>query len=321
MGERWRRANRGVSGPAYLSDAEVLERARSCPKTGKRFVYFYDYGGNIPKGERSEADWYVCRRLAYWTGCNAEQIKRLFRASDLARGKYAEKGHHAEIYLAETVRDAIDQCSDVYDPAYGEGMKDKVRDAVVGHMDDLYSSDLGGNKRDVMLCLLETAYRCGMYRNGEVEFNDNQEEIAGQLGITQEYVSKIIRSILKEGTRLVRVSKGKKGKNSVYRLPAVSGSSSSRTYAGGSIMYVHSGVDITPPVPVRSRTLTPLGSTSRSVGALKTGPEIVAEFSEAEDHPLGCNCALCSVQPPSYVTYSQGVTDLGAYRRSRERVA
>ena len=78
--------------------------ARNNPKTGCQFRKLYDEGDNIPVGERSEADQALCAMLAYWCGDDPERIKRLFRGSKLAQGKYAEKGPHGEKYLDRTVR-------------------------------------------------------------------------------------------------------------------------------------------------------------------------------------------------------------------------
>jgi primase-polymerase (primpol)-like protein len=122
---------RPSSGGAALSDDEVRAKARGCRHTGARFAELHDNGSSVvPVGERSEADYYFCSRLAYWTGGDADQMKRLFRLSDLARGKYAEKGHHGEDYLDRTVRRAIRDCKRFYDPSEGERLKEEVRQIV-----------------------------------------------------------------------------------------------------------------------------------------------------------------------------------------------
>lgn len=54
-------------------------------------------------------------------------------------------------------------------------------------------------------------------------------------------------------------------------------------------------------------------------GLAKTGPEIVSEFADADDHALGCDCGLCTAQAPNYVTHPCDVTDLEEY--SRRKVA
>jgi primase-polymerase (primpol)-like protein len=79
-------------------DEALLEAARSCKKTGGRFRSLFDVGG-IPVGSRSEADIELCDMLAYWCDCDAERMKRLFRESALAQGKYAEKGRQGERIL------------------------------------------------------------------------------------------------------------------------------------------------------------------------------------------------------------------------------
>lgn len=115
---------KGFSG----DDEALLVSARNNPKTGCQFRKLYDEGDNIPVGERSEADQALCGMLAYWCGDDPERIKRLFRGSKLAQGKYAEKGPHGEKYLDRTVRKAIRNRTGTYDPEYGDRMKALVRD-------------------------------------------------------------------------------------------------------------------------------------------------------------------------------------------------
>lgn len=282
-------------------DGDLLEKARNHPKTGGMVRKLHDHDGASGYPSRSEADMAYCGMLAYWTGCDAERIKRLFRASPRSRGKYAEKGRHAEGYLDGTVNRAISECRSTYDPSYGEGKKARVRKTVSYHRDALAKSDLRGGKRAVMDYLLGVAPRCGMDRGGKVEFNANQQEIADAVGVGQRQVSNIIKDLLRT-TPLTRKSKGKKGENSVYLLPAV---------ADTSTTYVHRGPDISPPVSIRSRSedqfepVEPPGEPRiPKANPVRTGPEIVAEFREADGHSLGCGCDLCLAQAPSYVTYA-----------------
>lgn len=93
--------------------------------------------------------------------------------------------------------------------------------------------------------MLHLANEHGRLRDGRVEFNANQEEIAEVVGISQRGVSKIIQR-LKGKDFLIRTSMGKKGKNSVYCLP--------EAITNSSTTYVHSGGHVF----IRSRTDRPL---------------------------------------------------------------
>jgi hypothetical protein len=48
---------------------------------------------------------------------------------------------------------------------------------------------------------------------------------------------------------------------------------------------------------------------------IKTGSQVIAEFREADNHPLGCNCDKCSAQIPNYATHPIAVADLKEFRR------
>jgi primase-polymerase (primpol)-like protein len=216
---------RPSSGGAALSDDEVRAKARGCRHTGARFAELHDNGSSVvPVGERSEADYYFCSRLAYWTGGDADQMKRLFRLSDLARGKYAEKGHHGEDYLDRTVRRAIRDCKRFYDPSEGERLREKVRGIVRDHRERLEGSDLVGNRRAVLEELLRIAEEVGSLQKRGVKFNANQAAIGEAVGISQKTVSRIIQALREDGW-IRRTEKGskKRGKNSTYRLPIIGG--------------------------------------------------------------------------------------------------
>lgn len=219
------RLRRPSSGGTALLDDEVRAKARGCRQTGARFAELHDNGSSaVPVGERSEADYFFCRRLAYWTGGDADQMKRLFRLSDLARGKYAEKGHQAEDYLDRTVRRAIRDCKSFYDPSEGERMREKVREIAQDHRKRLEGADLVGNRRAVLEELLRIAEEVGSLQERGVKFNANQEAIAGAVGVSQKTVSRIIKALREDGW-IKRTKKGSKEqrKNSTYRLPIIGG--------------------------------------------------------------------------------------------------
>lgn len=61
--------------------------------------------------DRSSADAALFSHLAFWTGCDAERMDRLFRRSGLIRDKYLER----DKYRKDTVKNAIKGCRKVYD--------------------------------------------------------------------------------------------------------------------------------------------------------------------------------------------------------------
>lgn len=216
---------RPSSGRTALSDDEVRAKARGCRQTGARFAELHDNGSSVvPVGERSEADYYFCSRLAYWTGGDADQMKRIFRFSDLARGKYAEKGHQREDYLDRTVRRARRDCKGFYDPSEGERMRVEVWEIVQDHRERLNRFDLQGRRRAVMEEMLRIAEEVGSRQKRGVKFNANQAAIGEAVRISQKTVSRIIQVLRKDGW-ISRTEKGskKKGRNSTYLLPAIGG--------------------------------------------------------------------------------------------------
>jgi primase-polymerase (primpol)-like protein len=216
---------RPSSGGTALAEDEVRAKARGCRRTGARFAELDENGSStVPVGKRSEADYYFCSRLAYWTGGDADQMKRLFRLSDLARGKYAEKGHQGEDYLDRTVRRAIRDCKRFYDPSEGERMREKVRGIVRDHRERLEGSDLRGSRRVVMEEMLRIAEEVGSLQKRGVRFNANQEAVAAAVGVSQKTVSRIIKALREDGW-IKRTEKGskKRRRNSAYRLPIIGG--------------------------------------------------------------------------------------------------
>jgi len=210
------------SSSVSLLDDEVKEKAKNCRKTGEGFSELYEHGSNVPRGKRSEADSFVCWCLARASGGDTEQVKRLFRLSDLARGKYAEKGDHAEDYLRRTVNYAVVRWEARHDPDYGEKMKDGVREAVRDHRERLDRSDLRGRTREIMEVLLDIAEEVGSLKKRGIAFNANQSAVGEAVGVSQKTVSRIIKALREDGwIKRTSVGNKKKGKNSSYRLPMI----------------------------------------------------------------------------------------------------
>jgi len=91
-----------------MDDAELLDRARKA-KNGASFDRLFN-GDWTGYPSQSEADLAFCNLLAFWTGCNHDQMERIFRQS----GLYREKDDKHPTYLKDTIQKAIDGCSSVY---------------------------------------------------------------------------------------------------------------------------------------------------------------------------------------------------------------
>jgi putative DNA primase/helicase len=101
-----------------MTDSELLDRAKNA-KNGAKFARLYagDISGYT---SQSEADMALCNHLAYWTGCDAERMDRMFRGSGLFREKWLRE-QSGTTYGALTIQKAILDCRNVYTPgASGE---------------------------------------------------------------------------------------------------------------------------------------------------------------------------------------------------------
>jgi len=111
------------SGPADLSDDELLERATSAANGEKfRRLWNGDIGGY---DSHSEADMALCTLLAFWTGGDCGRMDRLFRESGLIREKWDEL-HYGDgrTYGEGTVERALQVTDERYGPSTGGASRD-----------------------------------------------------------------------------------------------------------------------------------------------------------------------------------------------------
>lgn len=99
-----------------LDDDALLEKA-SNSRNGAVFQRLWS-GDISGYKSQSEADMALCSSLAFWTGCNAEQMDRLFRRSGLMRGKW-DRPQSGTTYGGITIQNAIRGCTSVYEPKTG----------------------------------------------------------------------------------------------------------------------------------------------------------------------------------------------------------
>jgi len=95
-----------------IEDADLIERMFAA-RNGAAIRELWD--GNVPDGKSaSQADQALCNHLAFWTGCDSEQMDRIFRQSGLMRDKW-----NRESYRQPTIDEAISRCKDTYTPPDG----------------------------------------------------------------------------------------------------------------------------------------------------------------------------------------------------------
>ena len=125
------------TGVELMQDEEVIARATTNAKTGGAFLALYDGNWQGKYNSQSEADQALCNYLAFWTGCNAEQMDRLFRSGGLMRPKWDEL-HGSVTYGEMTIQRACGDCREVYSPDY---KKQELKRSMTRLSTDLVSMD------------------------------------------------------------------------------------------------------------------------------------------------------------------------------------
>ncbi len=97
---------------ALPQTADEILRAAANSKNGAKFKALYS-GDISGYSSQSEADMALCNMLAFWTGCDAQKMDAMFRASGLMREKWDRK-QSGSTYGALTVQKAIAGCTEVY---------------------------------------------------------------------------------------------------------------------------------------------------------------------------------------------------------------
>ena len=108
-----------VSTATYLSDSELVEKARNA-KNGAKFESLWN-GSTAGYESQSEADMALCCLLAFWTGNDGSQMDRLFRDSGLYREKWDEVHYvDSSAYGEKTVERAVQVWSGTYEEEVGD---------------------------------------------------------------------------------------------------------------------------------------------------------------------------------------------------------
>lgn len=133
-----------------LSDGDIITLIRK-KRSGPKFHSLYDLGDVSTYGnDRNRADQALLNMLAFWTGKNAEQMKRIFLSSKLAEALGRKAGHEDD-YLNRSIKTAIESTSQVYDPkGYAAKKQAEELKAIFGeNIDDLEGGEHMDNKTEV----------------------------------------------------------------------------------------------------------------------------------------------------------------------------
>lgn len=113
---------------SYLTDEQVLAKASA---SNPLFEDLYE--GNWQEHtdkypSQSEADMAFASMLAFWCGCDFEQMNRIFEASGLNREKW-DRAQSGSTYGAITLENAIKRCTETYCPTTSAADEFAVLDA------------------------------------------------------------------------------------------------------------------------------------------------------------------------------------------------
>ena len=129
---------------SYLTDEQVLAKAYASAN-GALFKDLYEgnwqeHADKYPS--QSEADMAFAAMLAFWCGCDFEQMNRIFESSGLYREKW-DRAQSGSTYGAITLANAIKRCTETYCPSTSaaedftvldEGVEDYVN--LMGNISD-----------------------------------------------------------------------------------------------------------------------------------------------------------------------------------------
>lgn len=99
-----------------LNDSVVLEKMFAS-KGGNNIQKLYNGDTSLYNNDHSAADSALCLHLAFWTQKNADQIERIWLASQLGNRAKTQDPKNRENYVVRTIRNAIEKCEKVYSPA------------------------------------------------------------------------------------------------------------------------------------------------------------------------------------------------------------
>lgn len=119
-----------------LSDGEIITRIRKS-KQEPKFHSLYDLGDmSAYNDDHNRADAALLAMLAFWTGKNAEQMKRIYRSSKLYETQNWKK-HNEKDFVNRSIKAAIENTDKVYDPkGYAAQKQDEELAAIKAEFGD-----------------------------------------------------------------------------------------------------------------------------------------------------------------------------------------
>ena len=108
---------------SYLDDEAVIAHANEASNSDK-FKKLYAGDWEDLYGSQSDADMALLSILAFWCGCDEEQMDRIFRTSGLMRPKWDRK-QAGSTYGAISIRNTVNTCSAVYMPVNAQDIVDE----------------------------------------------------------------------------------------------------------------------------------------------------------------------------------------------------
>lgn len=108
---------------SYLDDEAVIAHANEASNSEKFKKLFAGEWEDL-YGSQSDADMALLSILAFWCGCDEEQMDRIFRTSGLMRPKWDRK-QAGSTYGAISIRNTVNTCASVYIPVNAQDIVDE----------------------------------------------------------------------------------------------------------------------------------------------------------------------------------------------------
>ena len=108
---------------SYLDDEAVIAHANEASNSEK-FKKLFAGDWEDLYGSQSDADMALLSILAFWCGCDEEQMDRIFRTSGLMRPKWDRK-QAGSTYGAISIRNTVNTCASVYIPVNAQDIVDE----------------------------------------------------------------------------------------------------------------------------------------------------------------------------------------------------
>lgn len=158
---------------SYLTDEQVLAKAYASAN-GSLFKDLYEgnwqeHADKYPS--QSEADMAFAAMLAFWCGCDSEQMNRIFESSGLYREKW-DRAQSGSTYGAITLKNAIKRCTETYCPSTSAADDFAVLDEGVEDYVNLMSDISDGTAAVLRLSDNKAVDQFTVFLNGSLSSSD-----------------------------------------------------------------------------------------------------------------------------------------------------